>query len=86
MGLITGRPGYPSLGFDCLWGEENALRLAVVLKGDELEVLRPPRSAIVESGAKKAPSSQGPSFSSLKDLLLSALDFQCIIDTGCEDR
>ena len=60
------------------------MRLAVVLKGEEQEVLRPPRSAVVDSAARKILILPGTlSFPSL-DPLLSALDFECIIDTGCE--
>ena len=69
---------------DCLWGEEYAVRLAVVLKGDEREVLRPPRSAVVDSAARKGLILPGTFFLKSLEPLSSALDFQCIIDTGCE--
>ena len=60
------------------------MRLAVVLKGDEQEVLRPPRSAVVDSAARKGLILPGTFFLKSLEPLSSALDFQCIIDTGCE--
>ena len=60
------------------------MRLAVVLKGDEQEVLRPPRSAVVDSAARKGLILPGTFFLKSPEPLSSALDFQCIIDTGCE--
>ena len=60
------------------------MRLAVVLKGDEQEVLRPPRSAVVDSAARKGLILPGTFFFKSLEPLSSALDFQCIIDTGCE--
>ena len=64
---------------DCLWGEEYAVRLAVVLKGDEREILRPPRSAVVDSAARKGLILPGTLFLKSLGPLSSALDFQCII-------
>ena len=84
VGPLTGRPGYPSVRVDCLWGERYAVRLAVVLQGDEQEVLRPPRSAVVDSAAGKSLILPGTFFLKSLDPLLSTLDFQCIIDMGCE--
>ena len=84
VGPLTGRPGYPSLRVDCLWGEKYAVRLAVVLKGDEREVLRPPRSAVVDSAARKSLILPGTFFLKSLEPLSLALAFQCIIDTGCE--
>ena len=60
------------------------MRLAVVLEGDELEVLRPPRSAVVDSAARKGLILPGTFLFKSLEPLLSALDFQCIIDTGCD--
>ena len=84
LGPLTKRAGYPSLRADCLWGEEYAVRLAVVLKGDEQEVLRPPQSAVVDSAARKGLILPGTFFFKSLEPLLSALDFQCIIHTACE--
>ena len=60
------------------------MRLPVVLKGDEQEVPRPPRSAVVDSAARKGLILPGAFFLKSLEPLLSALDFQCIIHTGCE--
>ena len=60
------------------------MRLAGVLKGDEQEVLRPPRSAVVDSTVKKGLILPGTFFLKSLEPLSSALDFQCIMDTGCE--
>ena len=60
------------------------MRLAVVIKEDEQAVLRPPRSAVVDSAARKGLILPGTFFLKSLQRLSSALDFQCIIDTGCE--
>ena len=60
------------------------MRLAVVLNGDEQQVLRQPRSAVVDSAARKGLILlETSSFQSLEPLL-SSLDLLCIIDTGSE--
>jgi hypothetical protein len=74
----------PSLRVDCVWGELNAVRLALVLRGDEREVLRPPRSAVADSASRKGLILPGTFIFQALAPLSSALDFQCIIDTGCE--
>ena len=60
------------------------MRVAVVLKGNEQEVLRPPRSAVVHSAARKDLILPGTFFLKSLEPLSTALDFQCILDTGCE--
>ena len=56
----------------------------MVLKGDEREVLRPLQSAVGGSASRKGPIVPGTFVFKSPEYLLSALDFQCIIDTGCE--
>ena len=60
------------------------MRLAVVLKVGEQEVLKPPRSAVVDSAARKVLLLPGTFFLKSLEPLLLAPYFQCIIDTGCE--
>ena len=64
--------------------KKNAVRLTVVLKGDEHKVLRQPWSAVVDSAARKGLIPPGTFLLKSLEPLSSALDFQCIIDTGCE--
>ena len=57
------------------------MRVTGLLRGDEQEVLTPPQSAVVDSAARKDLILPGTFFSKSLEPLLSALDFQCIIDT-----
>ena len=59
VGPFTGRPGYPRLRVACLWGEKYGVCLAVVLNGDEREVLRLPRSTVVDSASRSGPTLPG---------------------------
>ena len=81
---LTGSPGYSSRRVDCLLGENYVVSLAVVLKGDEQEVLRPPQSPTVPSAARQGLILRGNFFLKSLEPLSSALDFECIIDTSCE--
>ena len=69
---------------DCHWGETHALRLDVVLKGSEREVLRQPRTAVLDTPARRGLIVPGTFIFSKLQPLSSALNFQCVIDTGCE--
>ena len=60
------------------------MHFAVVLKGDEHEVLRPLQSVVVDSAARKVLSLPATFFFKSLEPLSSAPDFQCIIDTGFE--
>ena len=56
----------------------------MVLRGDEREILRSPQAAALDSTARKEQILPGnANFKSPKPLS-SALELQCIIDTGCE--